>query len=76
MLCSHLTFAFASTPPSKFNIVSMKMQTQMHRMGPNPFCAFDGDVDKNANANVKCEHSIINDGYANQNLCDCDVFSI
>ena len=56
-VCSHMTFAFAfaSTLPSKFNIASMEMQTQMHRMGLNPFWMFYIDVD--ANANVRCEHS-------------------
>ena len=37
-----------------------------HRMGLNPFLTFyidamlnfDGDVDANGNANVKCEHTI------------------
>ena len=59
MLCSHLTFAsvFASTSPSKFNIVSMEMQTQMHRMGLNPFFAFDGHIEADVNANVKREHT-------------------
>ena len=37
MLCSHLTSAFASTSPSKFNIASKVMQTQTLRMGLNPF---------------------------------------
>ena len=63
-VCSHLTFAFASTSPSKFNIVSMETRTQMHRMGLNPFLTFsidavlnfDSDID--ANANVKCEHTL------------------
>ena len=61
-LCSHLTSAFASTPPSKFNIASMVTQTQ--RMGLNPLSAstfrllfimlsFDGD----ANTDVKCEQA-------------------
>ena len=54
--CSHLAFAFASTSPSKFNIALMETQTQTHRMGLNPFLTFYIDVD--ANANVKCEHSI------------------
>ena len=61
-----MTFAFASTSPSKFNISSMETQTHTHRMGLNPFLTFyidamlnfDGDVDANANANVKCEHTI------------------
>ena len=37
-MCSHLTsaFAFASMSPSKFNIASMVMQTQTHRMGSEP----------------------------------------
>ena len=39
MLCSHLTSAFASTSPSKFNIASMVMQTKMQSMGQNPFSA-------------------------------------
>ena len=54
-VCSHLTlaFAFASTSPSKFNIASMETQTQMHRMGLNPFLTFY--IDGDANANVKCE---------------------
>ena len=58
-VCSHLTFAFAfaSRSPSKFIIVSMETQTQMHRMGLNPFLTFYIDVDVNANANVKCEHT-------------------
>ena len=42
----------------------METQTHMHRMGLNPFLMFyidamlnfDGDV--NANANVKCEHTL------------------
>ena len=51
-------FAFASMSPSKLNIVSMEMQKQTHGMGLNPFCTVDGDID--TNANVKCEHSIIN----------------
>ena len=40
-VCSHLTsaIAFASTSRSKFNIASMVTQTQMHRMGLNPFSA-------------------------------------
>ena len=54
-VCSHLTFAFASTSPSKFNIASMETQTQTYRMGLNPFLTFCIDVD--ANANVKCEHT-------------------
>ena len=65
-VCSHLTFAFAFASTSPFNISSMEMQTHMHRMGLNPFLTFyidtvlnfDGDVDANANANVKCEHTI------------------
>ena len=44
----------------------METQTHTHRMGLNPFLTFyidamlnfDGDVDANANANVKCEHTI------------------
>ena len=44
----------------------METQTYMHRMGLNPFLTFyidtmlnfDGDVDANTNANVKCEHTI------------------
>ena len=60
-VCSHLTFAFVSTSPSKLNIASMEMQTQMHRMGLNPFLTFYIDamlnVDTNANANGKCEHT-------------------
>ena len=56
-VCSYLTFAFASTSPSNFNIASMETQTQMHRMGLNPFLMFYIDVD--ANANVKCEHTLI-----------------
>ena len=46
----------------------METQTQMHRVGLDPFLTFyidtmlnfDGDVDANANANVnvKCEHSL------------------
>ena len=63
-MCSHLSFA--STSPSKFNIVSMEMQTQMHGMGLNPFLMFYIDailnVDANADANVKCEHTLISDG--------------
>ena len=57
-VCSHLTFAFAfaSRSPSKFNIASMETQTQMHRMGLNPFLTFYIEVDPNANP--KCEHSI------------------
>ena len=47
---SHLTFA--STSPSKFNIASTVTQTQMHRMGLNPFLMFYID------ANVKCEYTI------------------
>ena len=47
---------------SKFNIALMESQTQMHRMGLNPFLTFYIDamlrVDANANANVKCEHTI------------------
>ena len=35
-----------------FNVASMETQTQMHKMGLNPFCASDGDVD--ANASAKC----------------------
>ena len=60
---SHLTsaFAFGSTSPSKFIIVSMETQTQMHRMGLNPFLTFYIDamlnIDANANANVKCEYT-------------------
>ena len=67
-VCSHLTFAFAfaSMSPSEFNIASMEMQTQMHRMGLNPFLTFyidamlnfDYEVEANANANVKCELTI------------------
>ena len=61
-VCLHLTFAFAfaSTSPSKFNIASMETQTQMHRMGLNPFLTFYIDVGANANANVKCEHNLKN----------------
>ena len=55
----YVAFAFASTSPSKFNIASMEMQTHMHRMGLNPFLTFYIDVDANANANVKCEHTLI-----------------
>ena len=47
-------------------IALMETQTHTHRMGLNPFWMFyidtmlnfDGDVDANANANVKCEHTI------------------
>ena len=56
---SHLTFAFAPMFPSKFNIASMETQTQMHRMGLNPFLMFYIvamlNVDRNANANIKCK---------------------
>ena len=57
-VCSHLTFAsaFVSMSPSKFTIASMETQTQMHRMGLNPFLTFYIDVD--ANANVRCEHTL------------------
>ena len=57
-VCSHL--AFASTSPSKLNIASMETQTQMHRMGLNPFLTFYINTMLNvyANANVKCEHTI------------------
>ena len=61
-VCSHLTFAFASTSSSKFNIVSMEMQkTQTHRVGLNVFLTFyiDAMLNFDANANVKCEHTII-----------------
>ena len=58
-VCSHLAFVFASTSPSKFNIASMVMQTQTHRMGLNPFLTVYIDVDANANAKVKCEHTSI-----------------
>ena len=58
---SHLTFAFASTLPSKFNIASM--ETQTHRMGLNPFLTFYIEVllnvDADANANVKHQHTLI-----------------
>ena len=40
------------------NLTVTLTQTQTHRMGLNPFLTFDGDVYKNANANVKCEHSM------------------
>ena len=57
-----LTSAFASTSPSKFNIASMEMHTQTHRMGLNPFLTFYVDamlnVDGDANVNVKCEHTL------------------
>ena len=43
--CSHLTFAFASTSPSKFNIVSMETQTQTHRMDLNLFLTFYIDAE-------------------------------
>ena len=62
-VCSHLTFAFAFAlmSPSKFNIASMETQTQMHRMGLNPFLTFYIvamlNVDANANANIKCEET-------------------
>ena len=60
---SHLTFAFASTLPSKFNIASMETQTQTHRMGLNPFLTFYIEVmlnvDADANANVKHQHTLI-----------------
>ena len=53
---------FVSTSPSKFNIASMETQTEMHRMGLNPFLTFYIDamlnVDASANANVKCEHTL------------------
>ena len=39
-VCSHLTFASAFASTSKFNIASMETQTQMHRMGLNPFLTF------------------------------------
>ena len=60
-VCSHLTFASAivSTSPSKFNIASMETQTRMHRMGLNPILTFYIDVDANANANIRCEHTLI-----------------
>ena len=60
-MCSHLTFAsaFSSTSPSKFNIASMEMQTQMQKMGLNPFLTFYIDIDANVNANVRCEHTFI-----------------
>ena len=38
MLCSHLTSAFAL--PSKFNILSLAMQTLMQIMSSGPFSAF------------------------------------
>ena len=50
----------------QFNIALMETQMHTHRMGMNPFLMFyidtmlnlDGDVDANADANVKCEHTI------------------
>ena len=50
----------------KFNTALMETQTHTQRMGLNPFLTFyidamlnfDGDVNANANANVKCEQSI------------------
>ena len=45
--------------PSKFNIASMETQTQTHRVGLNPFCVFDGDIDANANSNAKCEQTLM-----------------
>ena len=38
----------------------METQTQMHRMGLNPFLMFyiDAMLNINANANVKCEYTI------------------
>ena len=40
----------------------MEMQTEMHRMGLNPFLTFYIEamlnVDANANAKVKCEHTL------------------
>ena len=59
---SHLTpaFAFGSTSPSKFIIVSMETRTQMHRMGLNPFLTLyiDAMLNIDANANVKCEYTL------------------
>ena len=48
----------------QFNIALMEMQMHTHKMGLNPFLTFyidtmlnfDGDID--ANANVKCEHTV------------------
>ena len=59
-VCSHLMFAFASTSPLQFHIASMEMQTQTHRMGLNSFLTFyiDAMLNVDANANVKCEHTI------------------
>ena len=59
-VCSHLTFAFASMSPSKFNIASMETQTQtqMHRMGLNPFMTFYITLNVDANANIKCEQPL------------------
>ena len=36
----------------------METQTQTHRMGLNPFLTFYIDVDTNAKANVRCEHTL------------------
>ena len=60
MVCSNLTFAFASMSPSKFNIASMETQTQtqMHRMGLNPFMTFYITLNVDANANIKCEQPL------------------
>ena len=41
----------------KFNIVSMETQTQMYRMGLNPFLTFYIHIMLNVDANVKCEQA-------------------
>ena len=53
-VCSHLTFAFPSKSLSK-HYVKGNANTNAQN-GYVPFHAFDGDVD--ANANVKCEHTL------------------
>ena len=70
MLGSHLTFVFASTSLSKFNIVSIAMQRLMQRLGSDPFCVCificviidailncDSDVEANTNADIKCDYA-------------------
>ena len=60
-----LVSALASTSPSKFNIASMVMRTQIQRLGLKLFSVstfallFDTklNLDSNANANTQCEQA-------------------
>ena len=79
--CSHLMYSFAS--PSKFNILSIAMQTLMQRIlcrlilcirvciTIDAMLNFDGDINVDANTDIKCEQSITHTLAGVYSGCSC-----